>query len=160
MPARTAIDPADFASLLPQVFIAVREAEGTYRFRLAGELLIDLHGRGLRGENLLSLWARTDRFELISALESTLRAPQPLVIGAHARADGALTAGMEILFAPLVGPQGQADRFLGLYQPTARLAGLRGLVVHELTVRSINGGEPRSAPPRLRLAALDGRCIA
>jgi len=48
IPARSDIDPAAFAALLPQAFILVRDPDGVFRFRLAGETINDLHGRGLR----------------------------------------------------------------------------------------------------------------
>src|SRR4051812_15370151 len=78
LPGRVDIDPIDFAPLLPQTFIAGRLGAGLYPLRLAGERIVDLHGRGLRGENLLDLWSRSHRIELQSALEGALRDPSPL----------------------------------------------------------------------------------
>jgi len=159
VPARTDVDPADFAHLLPQTFIAGRQGPGVYAVRLAGEFVIDLHGRGLRGENILNLWSRLHRVELQSALDCALREPQPLVISAEARTDAGLGARFEILFAPLSGPGGYADRFIGLYQPTSSVHSMRGAPVRELLIRAVGGADLR-ATPRLRLAALDGRRIA
>ena len=156
-PSRGQIDPAGFASLLPQTFVAERVAPGQYPFRLAGEFIIDLHGRSLRGDNLLSLWSRSHRIELQTALESVLRSPGPLVVSAEGRTDDGTALRVEVLFLPLAGPTGAADRFLGLYQPTSSTSALRGRPVRELLIRTVGGGE---IMPRLRLAALDGRRIA
>ncbi|MBS0409661.1 MAG: PAS domain-containing protein [Proteobacteria bacterium] len=159
LPARTDIDPADFAHLLPQTFIVGRTGPGQFPVRLAGEFVVDLHGRGLRGDNILNLWTRLHRVELQSALDGVLRDPEPLVISADARTDDGLSARLEILFAPLVGATGRPDRFVGLYQPTSAVHVLRGRPVRELLIRAVGGADLR-ATPRLRLAALDGRLIA
>ena len=158
VPARTDVDPADFAHLLPQTFIAGRQGPSVYAVRLAGEFIIDLHGRGLRGENILNLWSRLHRVELQSALDCMLRDPQPLVISAEARTDAGLGARFEILFAPLSGPSGYADRFIGLYQPLGMIQKLEEQPVCQLVVTAIEGAE--LGEPKLRLAALDGRVVA
>jgi hypothetical protein len=70
---------------------------------------------------------------------------------------------LEVLLAPLAGPEGAPTRFLGLYQP---LAGGLALVTRTggpLRVRRLGitaGGQIVADAPRLRLAALDGRRIA
>ena len=159
LPPRTAIDPADFVQLLPQTFILGRTAPGLYPVRLAGEFVVDVHGRGLRGENMLNLWTRLHRIELQSVLEGVLRSPQPMVISADARTDEGLTARFEVLFAPLTGASGLADRFIGLYQPTSATHRLRNRPVRDLLIRAVGGADLR-VTPRLRLASLDGRLIA
>lgn len=158
-PPRASVDPARFANLLPQTFIAARHGPGDYHLRLAGEFVIALHGRSLRGESLLSLWSRSHRIELQTALESVLRTPDPLVVSADARADDGVALRLEVLFAPLAGADGRADRFLGLYQPTSAVSPLNGRPVRDLMIRTVGGAELRQIP-RLRLAALDGRRIA
>jgi hypothetical protein len=159
LPARTDVDPADFAHLLPQTFILGRAGPGVYPIRLAGEFVVDLHGRGLRGDNVLNLWTRLHRIELQTALESTLRQPEPLVVSADARTDDGIAARFEVLFAPLTGASGLPDRFIGLYQPTSATHMLRNRPVRDLLIRAVGGADLR-ATPRLRLAALDGRLIA
>ncbi|HEX7757881.1 MAG TPA: PAS domain-containing protein, partial [Caulobacteraceae bacterium] len=156
LPARTDIDPAQFAHLLPQTFIIGRLGPGVYPIRLAGEFVVDLHGRGLRGDNILNLWSRLHRVELQSALEGALRDPTPLVVSAEGRTDEGLGPRFEILFAPLSGPTGRPDRLIGLYQPTSAIHTLGGRAVRELLIRAVGGADLR-ATPRLRLAALDGR---
>ena len=69
--------------------------------------------------------------------------------------------GMEVLFAPLAGPSGDADRYLGLYQPLGLTARLMGRPALSLAVRSIHRtGAANEEAPRLRLATLDGRRVA
>lgn len=160
-PARADIDPGDFRDLLPQVFIAGRERLGRMPFRLTGGFVSDLHARDLRGQDLLSLWALSHRLELKSALEVARRRCQPVVVTADIRAQGVPSVGMEVLFAPLRGAQGETDRFLGLYQPIAMIQRLEGRPAHELGVRKIETlGMANQQGPQLRLATLDGRRIA
>lgn len=160
LPARADVDPAQFAPLLPQVFIAGRRSSGVYPLRLVGEFIVDLHGRALRGDDHALFWSPGHRLELQLALERALRHPEPVVISAEGRTDEAVDLRLEVLFAPLAGPDGVPDRFLGLYQPTSSVAVLRGRPVRELMIRAVGGLERSMVTPRLRLAALDGRHIA
>ena len=159
-PSRAAINPADFAELLPQVFMLGRIAPGQYRVRLGGGFLADLHGRELRHADFIRLWEPAARTPLQLALEAVLRHPEPLVITADARAgDGVMR--MEVLVAPLRGPNGRTDRLMGLYQPTTAVAALKGGIVRSLSIRGIATAAPTGDQvPRLRLAAVDGRQIA
>ena len=140
-------------------------ARGDVRFRLAGERVAALSGRPLRGESLLSLWAAEHRGRLSRLLTSALATPEPLVVLASARPADASAAdaqaeGVELrfewMFAPLAGPYGALDRFLGLCQPepgpSARAGALR--------IVAVNGVADAARRAPLRLAALDGRRIA
>lgn len=159
-PPRTSISPADFADLLPQVVMLGRVCSGIYPIRLAGGLVSELHQRDLRQQNALSLFGAKDRMDLQSALEMARRRPEPIVVTAQAQAEG-VAIGMEMMFAPLAGPEHGPDRFLGLYQPLAMVARLRDKPVLSFTLEDIRkGGSTYEAAPRLRLAAIDGRRIA
>jgi hypothetical protein len=160
IPARAAINPADFAPLMPQVFMLGRIGPGQYRVRLGGGFLADLHGRELRHTDFLRLWEPSARTPLQLALEAVRRHPEPLVIDAEARAGDAAMR-LEILIAPLKGPSGQIDRLIGLYQPTSPAAALKGGVVRALYIRGISTtAEISENFPRLRLASIDGRHTA
>jgi hypothetical protein len=160
LPARSEIDPAAFAALLPQTFIVVREEDGAFRFRLAGETINDLHGRGgLRGQAVAMLWRPDHRRHLTGVLEAALRTAEPVVIDAEAAGEGPARR-LEVLFAPLAGPGGLADRFLGLYQTTSPHARSAKGPIGELAIRALNGAQAAPAPPKLRLAVVDGRRIA
>lgn len=160
MPRRADIDPMAFHTLLPQTFIIGRSADGTFPFRLVGGLIADLHRADLRGQDLLSLWRAGDRWQLKSALEFARRRPEPVIVSADILADGVPAVGMEILFAPLTGPSGEADRFIGLYQPTGPLSRLLGQPARMLAIAAIARGEDGEEAPSLRLASVDGRRIA
>jgi len=157
-PARHAIDPAEFADLAPQVFMAGRVCSGIYPLRLVGGFLTAFHQRDLRQQNALSLFQQRDRMTLQTTLEMARRRPEPIVATVDVSAESG-SIGMEILFAPVAGTDGGPDRFLGLYQPLSLVARLRGDPPMEFAVRELRNGGAAEAP-RLRLAALDGRRIA
>jgi hypothetical protein len=154
-PLRSDIDPVDFARVLPRVFIAELRAKDVV-FRLAGEAICELHGRALGAESLLSLWRHDHRRHLFTALDASLRTARPLLVGAEP--DGKSdSARLEILFAPLTGPEGMVDRFLGLYQP---IAGGFAAPLDPLAITSLAGAPVEVGQSPLRLAAVDGRLIA
>jgi hypothetical protein len=161
IPNRTSVDPGAFADLLPQVFILGREAPGRYRFRLSGGFVADLHGRELKGEQALPLWSRKDRARVQAAAELCRGNADPIVINAEVAGPDMEAFPMEVLLAPLASPQGDADRFLGLYQPTALIQRLEEGVFRELTAGTVlSTSFSCELEPRLRLAVINGRQIA
>jgi hypothetical protein len=154
-PARADISPQDFRELLPQLFILGRDGPEPEPFRLAGGLLADLHGRDLRGLSFWSLWLPSDRERAREALDQARRSGAPVVLDAAGwTAEGDL-ARIEMVLAPLTGPEGALDRVFGLYQPTTSLRRLLGRPIQALTLEGVRlAGAPRR--PHLRLAALDG----
>ncbi|MBV9995292.1 MAG: PAS domain-containing protein [Caulobacteraceae bacterium] len=156
-PARADIDLADFFQLAAQVFLAVRDDAGVYRFRLAGETVNGLHGRSLAGEDLLAVWRPAHRPLVADILGSTLAAGDIAVLRAAA-GEAEPPVRLEVVFAPLRSSGGAVDLFLGLYQPLSPFPGLAGLARRELAVERING-EAAAAPRPLRLAVLDGRPV-
>ncbi len=160
LPRRADIDPMAFHQLLPQTFIVGRSDQGLYPFRLVGGMIADLCQSDLRGRCLLELWRPSDRWQLKSALEFARRRPEPVVVNADVLADGAPSLGMEILLAPMTGPTGEADRFLGHMQPAAPLSRLLGRPVQSLAIAAIARSDGGEEAPSLKLAAVDGRRIA
>ena len=160
MPTRMAVNPADFADVINQVFVLGRVSTGIYPVRLAGGFIADLHCRDLRQQNALTLFRERDRLDLKSALETARRRPEPVVVTADILTSGPVLP-IEITFAPLAASPGSPERYLGLYQPLGMVARLRGLPVLDIAIRDITGMTPSNeVSPRLRLATLDGRRIA
>jgi len=155
-PLRSDIDPLDFPRLLPQVFIMGRREPGVYPMRLVGGLIVGLHPQDLRGANFLSQWSAADHHRLSLALEGARRRGEPVVIAAEGRA-GRFTLDLEIMVAPLANPDGQIDRFIGLYQPLSKMADLHGRPLDVIALKAFAGAN--EAVPALRLAAVDGRLV-
>ncbi len=154
VPLRADLEPMTFGALVPQLFSADRTAEGA-AMRLAGAWIEALHGRPMRGESWLDLWAAGSRPLVAAAIVQTVREARPVVMVAEA---ARLRGVLEIVVAPLRTADGRPDRLLGLYQPIAEQERRRE-AVGPLTARlSIGVGVPNR--PALTLAALDGRRIA
>ena len=154
IPERSALRPDALGLRLPRVFVAERTGDDAV-IRLAGSWIETFHGETLKNSALLSLWHVPSRPMVAAALNQTAREARPVVVVALA---GASLDQIEIVLVPLRGPDGDADRVLGLYAPMATL----GLAKDEprlLTARvSVSVGEAARAP--LALAAVDGRRIA
>ncbi len=159
-PARADIDPTHFPTLLPQVFMLGRRGPGDYIFRLAGGFVGDLHGMDLRGAAFTHLWTQAARLPIQTALEGARRRVHPVRLVAEAQA-GANILGLNIVLLPLRSANGEVDRFLGLYEPTAPASVLGGLPIYRLQLLTIgattlvrNGQQQET--PRIRLAAVGG----
>jgi hypothetical protein len=90
-------------------------------------------------------------------LGAALTHAAPMALRAEGHNEYALAIELEVLFAPLTGPSGAPDRFLGLYQPLR--AGWLGSF-GQLSILAVNGLARSAEPSGLRLAAVDGRRIA
>lgn len=163
-PARADISPAAYRELLPQVFMLGRDEAGAELFRLSGGLLADLHARDLRGVDFFSLWMAGDRPQVHEALDQARRDGAPVVLSASGWTAEGDEAKLEIVLAPLLGPTGEMDRVLGLYQPTSSLRRLMGQPLAALTLNGSKAADhafhipqPVQPRPRLKLVALDGQ---
>lgn len=118
VPERSAFAPDGLGLRLPRAFMAERIGDDAV-LRLAGSWIESFHGGALADRSLLSLWRTASRPLVAAAVIQTIREARPVVVSALA---GALSAPIEITFAPFRGPSGQPDRILGLYAPTATLS--------------------------------------
>lgn len=155
-PARSTINPMDFPTLLPQVFMLGRLGPGDYAFRLAGGLLRDLHGHDLRQTSFARLWTENARLPVQTALERARRDVEPVHFQATALA-GEHRMALEILALPIANEKGVVDRMLGLYQPKSPVARLRGAPIDVLMLDDVFADD--SGRPKIRLAAVGGQRV-
>ncbi len=154
-PSRQAFDPAAVGELLPQIFM-LELGTGALPFRLAGEFLIDLHARPLRGVDFQTLFSAAGRRVVTQAALSALNDPDPSILTCEGFSEDGRALGLEITLAPLSGADGRVERLLGLYQPTSLVARLAGKPVVEINARLANG----DGKGHLRLVVNDGLRIA
>ena len=154
-PRRIQFDPAQVGELLPQIFM-LELGTGALPFRLAGEFLIDLHGRPLRGVDFQSLFSAGGRRVVTQAVLAALNEPEASVLSAEGWSEEGKSVGLEIALAPLAGPDGRVERLVGLYQPTTLVARLAGKPVIEINAR-LASGEPGA---HLKLVVNQGLRIA
>ena len=145
LPERTSLSPLGFGPLLPQMFV-LAEVGGAWRFRTAGALLEDLHGRALAGGPFAEVWAGGDRARVTLALDGARRNGRARVLTCRGETSRGGSAALEVTLAPVTGPDGEADRCIGLYQPLTPLARLHG---HVLTALHLDPTAPPGAGPRL-----------
>jgi hypothetical protein len=158
-PSRASIDPMDFPRLLPQAFMLGRRAPGEYAFRLVGGFVAALHDRDLRGSDFTHLWAQNARLPIKTALELARRQVEPVRIAVDVQA-GVHTLPMDMVLLPLTNAEGVADRFLGLYQPNAPIARLRGLPADRLAIVTLGEQTAEDAEqPRIRLVSVAGERV-
>lgn len=158
-PARAHFDPIQASDLLPQMFLLARESD-RLAVRIAGEALRDLFGRPLKGRDVFSLFTPPAQALARRSALQAIRDETAMVLVATGRSKAGDEVPLEIVLAPLLGPDGAADRLIGLIQPTASLALLEGQPVADISVRMSAAGARRTQRPTLRLAALDGQRIA
>ena len=159
LPARAALSPIDLGPLLPQILMLGHE-DGEEVVRLSGGLIADLYGRDLRGSVLGVLFAKHERPLIADALNRARRAAAPVVLTVDAEAPNGESIGVEICLAPLTGPDGSADRTLGLFQPISMVSRLMGQRIRGLSLRGAVVAVEPPAAPRLRLVALNGSRVA
>lgn len=157
-PARADFDVCEVGDLLPRLFVLERDEALT--FRLAGELLRDLHGRRIKGSAFPDLFSPPARPLARRSVLQAVREGSPVVLVGMGRTAHAREAALELTVAPLLSPAGVPDRLIGLLQPTSPLAPLLGDPVVEIALRMAVTADPAPDRPRLRLAAIDGRRIA
>ncbi len=161
LPFRADLSPIDLGPLLPQVFMLGREDDGEEVVRLSGGLMSDLHGRDLRGSSFYALWSKLDRPQIAATIAKSRSTASPVVITVDAVSDRGDSVGLEMTLCPLIGPTGEVDRTLGLYQPISTVARLMGAEIRSLSVRDVVMVEDAApAQPRLRLVVDNTRRVA
>ncbi len=159
LPARTDLSPIDLGPLLPQIFMLGCE-DGEEIFRLSGGLIADLYGRDLRGSTFNALWSGFGRPLAANALAQARGAAAPVVITVDAHAAGGESIGVELCLAPLTGPDGAANRTLGLFQPISMVGRLMGQRIAALSLRNTVVAIDERPLPRLKLVAMNGLRVA
>ena len=157
LPVRRDFDPTQVFELLPQLFMLDIGA-ARLPFRLAGEFLIDLHGKPLKGVDFQGLFVTASRRIVAQATLAALGDPEPVVLDAEAFTEDGRSMTLEIMLAPLTDAEGRPERLLGLYQPTSLVARLHGKPVVGMSATMAVHATNRGA--HLKLAAVDGLRIA
>ncbi len=174
-PARSAFDPANLKSLIPQMMM-ISDAGSGHRFRLSGGFLVAFHGYELKDTQFLGLFRSPFADTVQTALILSRRRQQPLILNVSApwlARDGATgfsddmasrneTVSFEICLCPMTNREGIVDRFVGIYQtlsaPPANPIGSVG----KYTLATSRLYEPRRSirPAHLQVVAAGGKRIA
>lgn len=117
VPLRSAIEPADIAAILPDVFILEGDRLHPASFRLAGTRLCAQFGRELKGMDFAALFAPDHRTRIARLAENVMAQAAPAILQVQL-VDGTLdTTEAEIMLLPLATNGRTADRIIGAFAP-------------------------------------------
>jgi hypothetical protein len=117
VPLRSAIEPADIAAILPDIFILEHSRLQDPRFRLAGTRFCAQFGRELKGIAFDALFAPDQRNRVARIVENVMAHSAPATMQVQL-VDGVLdTTDAEIVLLPLASKGRTADRIVGAFAP-------------------------------------------
>jgi hypothetical protein len=116
-PERGDIQPGPIRRALGDTFILAQDANGTYRFRLAGTRCCALLCRELKGAEFIALWAEPERADMLELVTAATEETAGFIAGASGyNADGAMVD-LELLVLPLRHRHPSQRRLLGVLAP-------------------------------------------
>lgn len=143
LPRRDEIAPADIRSLLPDLFILQKQADGTIRYRLAGTRVCTLFGCELRGQRFSVLWRDTETAEVTTIAERVMTHCAPMLISARGETAAGDVLELEVLLAPLASADGDNDRVLGALSPLSGPPWLHTTPIGRLATSGLSALDPR-----------------
>jgi hypothetical protein len=150
LPLRSAIEPADIAGILPDVFILEHAEAKAPLFRLAGTRICAQFARELKGTGFDRLFA-PDLRERVGRIAGNVMAQTAPTILNIQLVDGALdTTQAEVMLLPLATQGRTADRIIGAFAPLPGqrqpLSAFRYATIDTLTVIDPDRTDTLDAP--------------
>lgn len=150
LPLRSAIEPADIAGILPDVFILEHAEAQAPLFRLAGTRICAQFARELKGTGFDRLFAPDLRERVGRIAENVMAQTAPTILNIQL-VDGALdTTQAEIMMLPLATQGRTADRIIGAFAPLPGqrqpLSAFRYATIDTLTVIDPDRTDKLAAP--------------
>ncbi|MXN53562.1 PAS domain-containing protein [Shinella sp. AETb1-6] len=150
LPLRSAIEPADIAGILPDVFILEHAEAQAPLFRLAGTRICAQFARELKGTGFDRLFAPDLRERVGRIAENVMAQTAPAILLIQL-VDGALdTTQAEITLLPLATQGRTADRIIGAFAPLPGqrqpLSAFRYATIDTLTVIDPDRTDTLAAP--------------
>jgi hypothetical protein len=116
-PDRADIEPGSIRRALGDTFILGQDAQGAYRFRLAGTRSCALFCRELKAADFLAVWTETERANMLQLVTAAAEESAGFVAGAVGRTAAGATVALEILVLPLRHRKQTRARLLGVLAP-------------------------------------------
>ena len=116
-PERGDIEPGPIRRALGDTFILGADADGTFRFRLAGTRACALFCRELKGDDFAELWAKPERETIRARVAMVMAETTGFVAGATARNTEGAAAELELLLLPFAHHDRSQRRLLGVLAP-------------------------------------------
>jgi len=127
-PHRFEVEPSRIADILAQTFILERDADGKFRFRLAGTQICEHFGREFRGQDILNLWTGEDRVNFERVLRGTAFEGAVGVVAFDAKAMDGSKVSLELMLLPLVHNGNAITRLMGCISPDKIAPGWLGTI--------------------------------
>ncbi|MBL0373041.1 PAS domain-containing protein [Rhizobium sp. KVB221] len=112
-PLRSAIDPSQLKTELPDIFILEKGMDGHVRFRLAGTRVCQVLGQEVRGEEFLRFWRTRDLHKMKLSFDTILATRVPMLVDVRGISDQVSAADYEMLLLPLRSTPSVCDRIIG-----------------------------------------------
>ncbi|HRJ69077.1 MAG TPA: PAS domain-containing protein [Beijerinckiaceae bacterium] len=157
-PERNAIDPVALGRHLADVFLLERDAEGAFRFRLAGSSLCVVFGQELRGREFLSVLTQAAADDGGEILLTATEDQFPVVAGVSVLMADRRSFDAELLVLPLL-QNGRAGVMLFgslAYKRQDRFALGTGAGLEILSFRVIGERDTRHLHPPTAGVVIDG----
>ncbi|MGI3184018.1 PAS domain-containing protein [Nioella aestuarii] len=133
VPRRADLDPQALCPVLPNAFLLERTRADMVRFWLAGQHLHHTMGMDVRGMPLRAFFEISDRKRLMQRVSQVFSDPAVLDLELVSDAQGRVVLEGRMCLLPLVGPEGEIDRALGVLATD----GLIGLPPRRFRIRHI-----------------------
>jgi hypothetical protein len=159
-PERGDIEPGPIRRALGDTFILGQDAEGAYRFRLAGTRICALFCGELKGSDFIGLWAESERPKLLELVTAAAEESVGFIAGALGQNAAEATVGLEMLVLPLRRRNENRTRLLGVLAPLVPPYWLGTTPVETMTcgtIRYLGALSGLIAAPRLVPGPNDGR---
>jgi len=159
-PERGDIEPGPIRRALGDTFILGQDAEGAYRFRLAGTRTCALFCGELKGADFIGLWAEGERPKLLELVTAAAEESVGFIAGASGQNAAGATVGLEMLLLPLRRRNQSRTRLLGVLAPFVPPYWLGTTPVEGMTcgtIRYLGAHSGLIAAPRLVPATDDAR---
>jgi hypothetical protein len=159
-PERGDIEPGPIRRVLGDTFILGQDAAKAYRFRLAGTRCCALFCRELKGNDFISLWAKTERPHMLGLVKAAALECEGFVAGVTMRNTVGARADLELLLLPLRHADPHQTRLLGVLAPLVPPYWLGATPAENLTcgiVRHLHPDAVQIAAPRLVPGTDSGR---
>ena len=159
-PERGDIEPGRIRRALADTFILAQDAQGAYRFRLAGTRSCALFCRELKGAEFIALWAQPEQADMLKLITAATEESAGFVAGVSGRnSDGAMID-LELLLLPLRHRHRPQMRLLGVLAPLVPPYWLGTTPVEGLTcgtIRYLDPDRDHVMAPRFVLGMENGR---
>ena len=159
-PERGDIEPGPIRRALGDTFILGQDAEGAYRFRLAGTRTCALFCGELKGADFIGLWAEGERPKLRELVTAAAEESVGFIAGASGQNAAGATVGLEMLLLPLRRRNESRTRLLGVLAPLVPPYWLGTTPVEGMTcgtIRYLGAHSGLIASPRLVPGSDDAR---